>query len=152
MDDRAYHLQNKARGAVAVALTRGDLTRQPCEACGARGQAHHDSYHPEKWLAVRWLCPKHHREWHDHNEPEWPTIYDYHPSDEVDFGMHWHGRRRGRPPGLWFRKGTQSWYTTLGGKQHCMGNDRQAALARLDQLVSDFTARNFGKSEDKSTG
>jgi hypothetical protein len=74
MDDRAYHLQAKAHSAVAKALHNGELTRQPCEVCGGKAQAHHDSYYPDQWLSVRWLCPKHHKDWHDQNEPVWPTI------------------------------------------------------------------------------
>lgn len=59
------------------ALQRGILKRQPCEVCGANGafsdgrsevQAHHDDYN--KPLEVRWLCQKHHHEWHKHNTPK----------------------------------------------------------------------------------
>ena len=83
MDDRAYHLQCQAHRAVAHALEIAGIARQPCEVCGGHAQAHHDSYYPERWLDVRWLCAKHHKEWHDANEPEWPTIYEYHPSDQL---------------------------------------------------------------------
>jgi hypothetical protein len=81
MADRSCHLQALAHAAVARALSRGQLTRQECEVCGQEGQAHHDSYYPDKWLKVRWLCRARHRDWHDKNEPEWPTIYEFHPSD-----------------------------------------------------------------------
>lgn len=59
-----------------VAIRQGVLRRQPCEVCGANGtfsdgrsevQAHHDDYN--KPLEVRWLCQKHHHEWHKHNTP-----------------------------------------------------------------------------------
>lgn len=61
---RAAHI------AVGNALRDGELKRQPCEVCGAMAQAHHDDY--SKPLDVRWLCTKHHAEWHKHNEPLCP--------------------------------------------------------------------------------
>lgn len=51
--------RDRARRAVANALTRGRLERQPCEVCGdAESQAHHEDY--RKPLEVRWLCRIHH--------------------------------------------------------------------------------------------
>lgn len=48
------------------AIRDGKLEREPCEVCGAtKVHAHHDDY--AKPLEVRWLCPKHHQEWHDRN-------------------------------------------------------------------------------------
>ena len=59
---RASHL------IVGSALRSGKLTRQPCEVCGAeKAQAHHDDY--TKPLDVRWLCTRHHAEWHRNNTP-----------------------------------------------------------------------------------
>lgn len=56
--------QKKAQRAIAL----GELTKQPCEACGeAKVDAHHDDY--TKPLAVRWLCRRHHRQ-HHANEAE----------------------------------------------------------------------------------
>lgn len=53
------------------AIRDGRLIRQPCEVCGnAKSQAHHDDY--SKPLDVRWLCTKHHAEWHRHNTPLCP--------------------------------------------------------------------------------
>lgn len=50
------------------AIDRGDITRQPCEICGDhKTDAHHDDYNYP--MQVRWLCRRHHREWHLHNEP-----------------------------------------------------------------------------------
>lgn len=54
----------KARRLTIAAIKRGELTRQPCEVCGAirNIQAHHDDY--QKPLDVRWLCISHHRKLH----------------------------------------------------------------------------------------
>lgn len=62
-------IARKCTAAVGRAVRDGRLVRQPCEVCGAteKVQAHHDDY--SKPLDVRWLCPKHHAEWHKHNEP-----------------------------------------------------------------------------------
>ncbi len=46
------------------ALATGLLKRRPCEVCGKlKAEAHHDDY--AKPLAVRFLCKKHHVEWHN---------------------------------------------------------------------------------------
>lgn len=59
---RAAHI------AVGNALKKGLLVKQGCEVCSAsRAEAHHDDYAEQ--LAVRWLCPKHHADWHKKNEP-----------------------------------------------------------------------------------
>lgn len=64
------------------AIRRGELVRQPCEhvispdgtKCGVTGflpngrpavEAHHDDYN--KPYDVRWLCHKHHTQWHETN-------------------------------------------------------------------------------------
>ena len=48
---------------VAQAIKKGILNIAPCEKCGKTdAEAHHDDYN--KPLEVRWLCRKHHREWH----------------------------------------------------------------------------------------
>jgi hypothetical protein len=59
--DKARHpLQWKARQIAATAEKAGRLIREPCEVCGSVDvQKHHDDY--SKPLAVRWLCPTHHR-------------------------------------------------------------------------------------------
>jgi uncharacterized protein (DUF983 family) len=65
--------KRKAQVAVGNAIRDGKLTRMPCEVCGAtyRIHAHHDDY--EKWFDVRWLCPLHHKEWHEkHGEAKNP--------------------------------------------------------------------------------
>jgi hypothetical protein len=64
-------VKRAAHQAVSNAVRDGRLIRQPCEVCGAeKTQAHHDDY--SKPLDVRWLCTKHHAEWHRHNTPICP--------------------------------------------------------------------------------
>jgi len=64
-------LKRAATSAVSNAIRDGRIVRQPCEQCGAaRAQAHHDDY--SKPLDVRWLCTKHHAEWHKNNAPKCP--------------------------------------------------------------------------------
>lgn len=64
---RNYREKNKgkykANRKVANALKYGILVRKPCEVCGnAKSEAHHEDY--RKYLDVKWLCFKHHREIH----------------------------------------------------------------------------------------
>lgn len=56
-------------------IRRGQLIPQPCEICGGNGrrkdgrrdvEAHHDDYNFP--LLVRWLCQRHHSEWHYSNK------------------------------------------------------------------------------------
>ena len=52
----------KAQRAVKL----GKIIRQPCELCGdINTDGHHDDY--AKPLELRWLCRKHHRQWHKLN-------------------------------------------------------------------------------------
>lgn len=52
-----------------LSMRDNHLVRKPCEVCGEKAEAHHDDY--AKPLDVRWLCFKHHREWHKiHDNPE----------------------------------------------------------------------------------
>lgn len=61
--------RKKAREIFNHYLRDNHIERMPCEICGAKAEAHHDDY--EKPLEVRWLCFKHHREWHKiHDNPE----------------------------------------------------------------------------------
>jgi hypothetical protein len=67
----AYEKRNPnkriARNAVKSAMRSGKIAQQPCEICGdPDGHAHHDDY--GKPLEVRFLCRKHHCEWHTENE------------------------------------------------------------------------------------
>jgi hypothetical protein len=49
--------------ALASAVRRGIVTKQPCEICGA---AEVDGHHPDydRPADVRWLCRRHHRQLH----------------------------------------------------------------------------------------
>lgn len=60
---------------VEKAVLKGRLVPQPCEVCGdfslmsdgrRNVQAHHDDYNYP--LNIRWLCQKHHHEWHKNNK------------------------------------------------------------------------------------
>lgn len=52
----------QAHHAVRVAIRQGALKRGRCEVCGSfRVDGHHQSYHPDDWLKVVWLCRKHHQ-------------------------------------------------------------------------------------------
>jgi len=58
--------KSKAHGKVAYEIKLGNLTQKPCEVCGdTKVHGHHDDY--SKALDVRWLCSKHHNEWHTQN-------------------------------------------------------------------------------------
>lgn len=52
--------------AVAYALRKGKLVRQPCWCGNQESQAHHPDY--SKKLEVIWLCQKHHKELHRNPE------------------------------------------------------------------------------------
>jgi hypothetical protein len=55
--------KRKAHLIVEHAIKKGILIKQPCEICGnLKAHAYHDDY--SKPLEVRWLCIKHHREFH----------------------------------------------------------------------------------------
>lgn len=68
MDER-----ERARGAVRRALDTGKLVKPDAcqrEECGhecSSLQAHHESYEPDHWLDVIWLCPACHSDEHDWN-------------------------------------------------------------------------------------
>jgi hypothetical protein len=59
----------KYRIYVRKLILAGTLVKQPCEVCGnVMTDGHHDDYaKPEK---VRWLCRKHHRQWHQQYTPK----------------------------------------------------------------------------------
>ena len=57
--------QYLARAVVGNAIREGRLTRQPCEVCGSKAEAHHSDY--SRPLDVRWLCRAHPRAEHNNN-------------------------------------------------------------------------------------
>lgn len=65
--DVVFSAQKKAHRMVKKAIEIGSILKKPCEKCGSshKVNAHHDDY--RKPLDVRWLCPKHHRQWHKEN-------------------------------------------------------------------------------------
>lgn len=64
---RKYPNKYRAHNMVNNAIRDDKLFKEPCEICGETEgvHAHHDDY--AKPLNVRWLCPVHHKEWHDKN-------------------------------------------------------------------------------------
>ena len=60
-------IKHKAHALVSRAIRSGKLFREPCEKCGEVEpiHAHHDDY--AKPLNIRWLCSKHHSQWHKEN-------------------------------------------------------------------------------------
>jgi len=68
---RKYRRDNpvkcKARGKIGDQIESGKLIRGSCEVCGKKNaEAHHDDH--SKPLSVRWLCKKHHSEFHANYE------------------------------------------------------------------------------------
>lgn len=70
---RSYITRNpvkqKAHKLLTNAVRDGKVGKTPCEVCNStyKIHGHHDDY--AKPLEVRWLCSKHHREWHRLNGP-----------------------------------------------------------------------------------
>jgi hypothetical protein len=63
--------QSNSNLAVGQALQDGKLKREPCAVCGKLSTvAHHDSYWPDKWLDVIWLCYWCHQRRHQESKPE----------------------------------------------------------------------------------
>jgi hypothetical protein len=56
--------QYEARNIANRALKHGLLKAQPCEVCSKLpAECHHDDY--DRPLQVRWLCKRHHLDWHN---------------------------------------------------------------------------------------
>lgn len=61
--NRCHNRRKVARAAIRNAIRRNEMQKLPCEICGnKRSEGHHDDY--TKPLIVRWLCRKHHKEYH----------------------------------------------------------------------------------------
>lgn len=61
--DSTEKMKADARTRASQEVRRGNITRRPCEVCGERvAEKHHDNY--QSPLEVRWLCRKHHLEFH----------------------------------------------------------------------------------------
>lgn len=59
-------VKSRAQGALNRAVKNKQIIKTGCEICGSnKVHGHHDDY--LKPLEVRWLCSKHHREWHNIN-------------------------------------------------------------------------------------
>lgn len=59
--------KHKARNIIYQAIRSGAIIRGICEKCGEKKtEAHHDDYSKPK--DVRWLCRKHHLQWHKEND------------------------------------------------------------------------------------
>ena len=64
---KRYANKYKAHTAVNNAIRDGRLIKKSCEICGCKAVAHHEDY--LKPLDVRWLCQRHHKDWHAKNGP-----------------------------------------------------------------------------------
>lgn len=59
-------MRYKAQQESIKAIRRGDIIKLPCEICGDdKSVGHHDDY--TKPLELRFLCKKHHMQWHIEN-------------------------------------------------------------------------------------
>ena len=67
--DRLIRTRSKTHTnmAVRMAIATDVFDRGRCEECGGPGLGHHDDYN--KPLSVRWLCVRHHADWHCLNQP-----------------------------------------------------------------------------------
>src|SRR5574337_213362 len=60
----------KARNRIGYLLRHGLIQRMSCVICGdPETEGHHDSYAPEHWDDVVWLCKDHHEQWHSVIDP-----------------------------------------------------------------------------------
>ena len=61
---------NNACNHVNNMVKKGVIEKRPCEICGdERSNNHHDDY--TQPFEVRWLCVRHHAEWHATHEPQY---------------------------------------------------------------------------------
>lgn len=80
-----YPERDKARKAVYSAVRSGKLIPQSCEVCeNPKSEAHHDSYLPENWLIVRWLCKMHHKNFHKNALKQGRTVFETDKSQSIN--------------------------------------------------------------------
>lgn len=61
-------IKSNCRSYLQTYITRGKITKQPCQVCGnTKVEAHHNDY--TKPLEVVWLCREHHLELHKEENP-----------------------------------------------------------------------------------
>ena len=63
-----YVIKHRVRALTRAYIKSGRLIKLPCEICKTveNVEAHHDDY--TKPMSIRWLCRKHHREYHKIND------------------------------------------------------------------------------------
>ena len=68
LTDAKFRTRKRAMARVKYHVGVGNIKKLPCEICGnKKTHAHHCDYNYP--LNVKWLCEKHHIEWHDNNTP-----------------------------------------------------------------------------------
>lgn len=61
--------KDRTRVKTRYAVKTGKLIQKPCEVCGEiKVDNHHMDY--SDYLNIKWLCRKHHIEWHRNNPPD----------------------------------------------------------------------------------
>lgn len=64
-EPKTYSVVEQAGRAMKAAISDGRLVPQACFMCGdTKVDGHHSSYAPDMWLAVTWLCRRHHYSCH----------------------------------------------------------------------------------------
>ena len=67
-NDNQIKLIRTIKSRIQVKVENGNIKKEPCEICETNENvlAHHDDY--SKPFEVRWLCRKHHGNWHREND------------------------------------------------------------------------------------
>lgn len=65
--EEQYVIKHRVRALTRAYIKQGKLIKESCEICKSdeNVEAHHDDY--DKPMDIRWLCRKHHREYHKNN-------------------------------------------------------------------------------------
>lgn len=77
-------VKRKAQQLVYTEVRAGRLIPQPCEACGDKGEAHHDDYDSTAGGSMALPTPPHARPHGDDMRPGWYEVVDY-GSDGKDY-------------------------------------------------------------------